>query len=78
MEIPKEKFAALVKKAINIDEAITQRLADEFKVSIGTLERWSEGKSVPPNDVRLTVLQRITGIMLGALGQITTVLGDTK
>lgn len=78
MEIPKEKFAALVKKAINIDEAITQRLADEFKVSIGTLERWSEGESVPPNDVRLTVLQRITGIMLGALGQITTVLGDTK
>ena len=58
MKILKEKFAALVKKAINIDEAITQRLADEFakenaiivgvsKDSVKSHQRFKEKHSLP-------------------------------
>jgi hypothetical protein len=75
--IPKEKFAQLIKKAINIDESITQTIADEFKVSKATLERWSNGDSIPPADVRLNILQRTSGIMLGTLGTIVKYLGES-
>lgn len=70
MEIPKEKFAQLIKKAITIDEVITQRLVDEFKVNIRTLQRWSNGENIPSSKIRLVILQRVTGIMLGTLGNI--------
>lgn len=74
MEVPKERFAHLIKKATSINETITQALADEFKVSVGTLERWAEGESLPPEEIRVHVLQRVTAIMLQTLGHITDML----
>ena len=70
MEISEEKFAQLIKKAISINNMITQQLADEFKVTVGTLERWSIGQSLPPVESRSIILQRTTGVMIGTLGNI--------
>jgi len=70
MSVTENKFSQLIKQAMEIDESITQQMADEFGISIATLERWAVGESVPQPDVRLSVLQRTTSIMLSHLGKV--------
>jgi len=70
MEIPKEQFTHLVKKAITINDSITQAIADGFKMDVDTLKKWSEGEDLPLESERMVVLQKITTIMLETLGNL--------
>ena len=43
---------------------VTQvRLADEFKVSPGTISRWQAGKSMPAQLVRAVIIQRAVSLL---------------
>jgi DNA-binding transcriptional regulator YiaG len=42
-------------------------VATEFKVSLGTVERWRAGKSVPPTLARNAIISRIKDLKGGSL-----------
>lgn len=44
-----------------------EKLVDEFKVSIATIERWKDGMSVPPEEVRNNIMKRILSFNLGEI-----------
>jgi transcriptional regulator with XRE-family HTH domain len=78
MEVSEEKFAQLIKKATSINDGITQKIADGLKVTLGTLGHWVSGESMPQADMRMAILQRVTAIMLGTLGEIANKLEETS
>ena len=61
-EVPKEKFIHLIKTAIIIDDAITERIINELKIDHYTLKSWSNGDEVPETG-RINILSRIAKIM---------------
>ena len=46
-----------------------EKLADEFKVSVATIGRWIEGKSLPPQEVRDIIMKRILNFNMSELGE---------
>jgi ribosome-binding protein aMBF1 (putative translation factor) len=68
--ISEEKFAQLIKRAITINDTITQQLADNLEINTVILERWADKKDVPGPEIRLSMLQQATNIMLKSLSNI--------
>lgn len=46
-----------------------EKLADEFKVSVATIGRWIEGKSLPPQKVREIIMKRILNFNMSEVGE---------
>jgi hypothetical protein len=59
-----DPFSSKVQECI--DAGISnQELADEFKVSMSTIDRWKERKSYPVESVRTVIIRRMDSLLAG-------------
>jgi len=66
----RERDFAMVISAV-LKSRFTQReLADAFKVSVGTISRWSAGISCPPSFVRGVIVATLRDMLSGAAGTL--------
>lgn len=78
MNIPDDKFAELVKKALDINNITSERLSVELKVSKDDLESWAKEENIPEQEKRAPILQTIITVVLNSLGDLVSILGSKK
>jgi hypothetical protein len=59
-----EKFAALIKSSCSLNFELRRIVADEFAVSVSTVERWATGVACPHPIVRDKISAFVKNMMM--------------